>query len=95
MEIDTQKAKEEKPTEPQIEPYEDWKRRMLETAYKELKEAENKKKELNNEMQEKKDKIKEFTSPRRSPRKTPQKFSPYKSPRKPNNGIRLLFPRDL
>lgn len=92
MEVDIPKTIEEKPTEPQIEPYEDWKKRMLETAYKELKEIEKKKKELNNEMQERKDKIKEFTSPRRSPRKTPQKFSPYKSPRKPSNGIRLLFP---
>lgn len=94
MEVDGQSPKEEKPTEPQIEPYEDWKKRMLEAAYKELKALEQKRKEA--EENERFKKIKEeMTSPRRSPRKTPQKFSPYKSPVKPVNGIRLLFPREL
>ncbi|CAH2097590.1 unnamed protein product [Euphydryas editha] len=94
MEVDSQSPKVEKPTEPQIEPYENWKKRMLEAAYKELKELEQKRKET--EESERVKKIKEqMTSPRRSPRKTPQKFSPYKSPVKRINGIRLLFPREL
>lgn len=94
MEVGSQSPMEEKPTEPQIEPYEDWKKRILEAAYKELKASEQKRKEA--EENERVKKIKEeMTSPRRSPRKTPQKFSPYKSPVKPVNGIRLLFPREL
>lgn len=71
----------EESTEPQIESYEDWKSRMLEEAYKELKELEHSEK-------------KQIMSPRRSPRKTPQKSSPYK-PANKVNGVRLLFPRDL
>lgn len=66
--------------EDKIESYEDWKTRMLETAYKELKELER---------VEKKN-----VTPRKSPRKTPQKFAPYKSPVK-TNGVRLLFPLDV
>lgn len=83
MEVDI--PHKEEVTEPQIEPYEDWKCRMLETAYKELKELEEK------ERQSKKERD---MTPRRSPRKTPQKFSPYKSPAK-INGVRLLFPLEL
>ncbi|XP_059055981.1 origin recognition complex subunit 6 [Achroia grisella] len=64
-------------TEPQIESYMDWKQRMLQAAYKELSELENNRKQS--------------MTPRRSPRKTPQKFSPYKSSSK-INGVRLLFP---
>ncbi|XP_046973594.1 origin recognition complex subunit 6 [Vanessa cardui] len=94
MEVDSQITKEEKQSEPQIEPYEDWKKRMLETAYKELKELEKQRNET--EDNDRVRKIKEqLTSPRRSPRKTPQKFSPYKSPVKACNGIRLLFPKEL
>ncbi|CAH1640724.1 unnamed protein product [Spodoptera littoralis] len=78
MEIDMPKVEEV--FEDKIEPYEDWKKRMLEAAYKELKELE---------------KIeKKNVTPRKSPRKTPQKFAPYKSPVK-TNGVRLLFPLDL
>ncbi|KAM3961436.1 origin recognition complex subunit 6 [Aphomia sociella] len=77
MEVDSPKKLEAK--ENCIEPYEDWKRRMLEAAYRELKELER------NKMHS--------MTPRRSPRKTPQKFSPYKSPSKVN-GVRLLFPID-
>ncbi|CAG9570996.1 unnamed protein product [Danaus chrysippus] len=89
MEVD--QISEEKPSEPKIEPYEDWKKRMLEAAYRELRELEMKEKDA----VDKKDCL--FVSPRRSPRKTPQKFSPYKSPRPivPPGGIRLLFPKDL
>ncbi|XP_045505476.1 origin recognition complex subunit 6 [Colias croceus] len=83
MEIDTS-AKDEKSSEPKIEPYEQWKQRMLEQAYKELKELERKEvkeqKERRDTMREEIEK--EMLSPRRSPRKTPQKFSPYKSPKK-------------
>lgn len=81
MEVDIPKT-DEKPKE-RIESYEDWKKRMLETAYKELKELE--KVERNS------------GTPRKSPRKSVQKFSPYKSPiaNVKNNGVRLLFPTDL
>ncbi|XP_038218342.1 origin recognition complex subunit 6 [Zerene cesonia] len=85
MELDTG-PKDEKSCEPKIEPYEQWKQRMLEQAYEELKELERR----DSVRQEK-----EMLSPRRSPRKTPQKFSPYKSPKKSSAGIRLLFPKDL
>ncbi|CAH2237699.1 jg11375 [Pararge aegeria aegeria] len=108
MEVDVLSPNKVK-VEPETEAYEDWKRRMLETAYKELKELEEKQRyvdKLKNEekerQKEKERKIKvkhladrEFTSPRRSPRKTPQKFSPYKSPTKTNTAIRLLFPKDF
>ncbi|CAK1591050.1 unnamed protein product [Parnassius mnemosyne] len=67
--------------EPEIEPYEAWKRRMLEEAYKELKELQQS------------EKI-QIMTPRKSPRKTPQKNSPCKTPNKVN-GVRLLFPKDL
>lgn len=62
--------------EPEIEPYEDWKARILELSHKELKLQEG-----------------TNTPCRRSPRKTPQKFSPYReSGSKPLRGVRLLFP---
>ncbi|XP_075985481.1 origin recognition complex subunit 6 [Anticarsia gemmatalis] len=67
-----------------IESYDDWKTRMLETAYKELKELEQCERKS--------------ITPRKSPRKSLQKYSPYKSPVKtPSkaNGVRLLFPIDL
>lgn len=64
-------------TDPKIELYEVWKKRVLEKARRELQELENSKK--------KNDTL------RRSPRKTPQKIAPYKSPVK-SNGVRLLFP---
>lgn len=73
-------------TEPLIEPYEDWKRRMLEAAYKELRELE----ELERLEPKRIESHRQSLTPRRSPRKTPQKFSPYKSPAK-INGVRLLF----
>ncbi|CAG5055320.1 unnamed protein product [Parnassius apollo] len=79
--MDTDACNNEVSTEPQIEPYEDWKRRMLEEAYKELKELQQSEKNQN-------------MTPRRSPRKTPQKNSPCKTPNKVN-GVRLLFPKDL
>ncbi|CAB3229589.1 unnamed protein product [Arctia plantaginis] len=82
MEVDVPKMNEH--SQEKIESYEDWKKRMLETAYKELKELE--KVERNS------------VTPRKSPRKSVQKFSPYKSPSKANiksNGVRLLFPIDL
>ncbi|XP_053617948.1 origin recognition complex subunit 6 [Plodia interpunctella] len=80
MEIEEQKIEIQ---EPQTESYEDWKRRMLEAAYKEL------------ALLEQTQKIEKVpTTPRRSPRKTPQKFSPYKSPGK-KNGVRLLFPLNI
>ncbi|XP_026750556.2 origin recognition complex subunit 6 [Galleria mellonella] len=75
MEVDS--PKKEETADLQIEPYKDWKQRMLEAAYKELSELENK------ETQS--------MTPRRSPRKTPQKFSPYKNSSK-EKGVRLLFP---
>ncbi|KAF9416091.1 hypothetical protein HW555_006503 [Spodoptera exigua] len=62
MEVDVPKVDEV--LEEKIESYEDWKKRMLETAYKELKELE--KIERKN------------VTPRKSPRKTPQKFAPTK-----------------
>ncbi|XP_068625139.1 origin recognition complex subunit 6 [Battus philenor] len=80
MEIDVPNIEES--TEPQIEPYEDWKRRMLEEAYKELRALE----ELERNQKS--------MTPRRSPRKTPQKHSPYKMISK-GNGVKLLFPTDL
>ncbi|KOB65428.1 Origin recognition complex subunit 6, partial [Operophtera brumata] len=67
-------------------PYEDWKRRMLEAAYIELRELEEKEKCKPKRLESHRDSL----TPRRSPRKTPQKFSPYKSPAK-INGVRLLF----
>ncbi|XP_026745696.1 origin recognition complex subunit 6-like [Trichoplusia ni] len=70
-----------------VEPYEDWKKRMLETAYKELRELE--KTESRKSVTPRKN-----ITPRKSPRKSVQKFSPYKSPSK-TNGVRLLFPIDL
>ncbi|XP_063629395.1 origin recognition complex subunit 6 [Cydia splendana] len=141
MEIDT---KEETPTETETEPYEDWRRRMLESAYKELemREKENKKsprktplketqrvtpqkklrivlqKELSTQKERgtpkkdngtqkdgtpkkdlgtlakggtQKESIPEEITPRKSPRKTPVKYSPYKTPTK-GGGVRLLFP---
>ncbi|OWR42353.1 origin recognition complex subunit 6 [Danaus plexippus plexippus] len=89
MEVD--QRPEEKSSEPKIEEYEDWKKRMLEAAYRELRELEK----IEKDAVDNKDNL--FLSPRRSPRKTPQKFSPYKSPRTcvPTGGIRLLFPKDL
>ncbi|KAF9794808.1 hypothetical protein SFRURICE_017498 [Spodoptera frugiperda] len=78
MEVDMPKTDEV--LEDKIESYEDWKQRMLETAYKELKELEKNEKKI--------------VTPRKSPRKTPQKFAPYKSPVK-TNGVRLLFPLDV
>ncbi|CAH2057112.1 unnamed protein product, partial [Iphiclides podalirius] len=75
MEVDM--CCKEEPAEPQLEPYEDWKKRMLEGAYKELEELEHLElKELEN---------KKNMSPRRSPRKTPQKSSPYKPANKVNS----------
>nr|XP_049701619.1 origin recognition complex subunit 6 [Helicoverpa armigera] len=79
MDVDVPKVDE--PLKEIIEPYEDWKKRMLETAYKELKDLE-------------KIEARKSLTPRKSPRKAPQKFSPYKSPTK-TNGVRLLFPIDL
>ncbi|XP_049701619.2 origin recognition complex subunit 6 [Helicoverpa armigera] len=79
MDVDVPKVDE--PQKEIIEPYEDWKKRMLETAYKELKDLE-------------KIEARKSLTPRKSPRKAPQKFSPYKSPTK-TNGVRLLFPIDL
>uniref|UniRef100_A0A2A4K691 Origin recognition complex subunit 6 n=1 Tax=Heliothis virescens TaxID=7102 RepID=A0A2A4K691_HELVI len=79
MDVDVPKVEE--PQKDLIEPYEDWKKRMLETAYKELKDLE-------------KIEARKSLTPRKSPRKAPQKFSPYKSPTK-TNGVRLLFPIDL
>ncbi|XP_013182689.1 PREDICTED: origin recognition complex subunit 6 isoform X1 [Papilio xuthus] len=64
-----------------IEPYDVWKKRILEEAYKELMELEEIEKAQN------------VMPIRRSPRKTPQKTSPYKTPIK-GKGIRLLFPRN-
>ncbi|KOB66550.1 Origin recognition complex subunit 6 [Operophtera brumata] len=84
MEVDVHDKEE--PLEPEIEPYEDWKRRMLEAAYKELRELEEKEKCKPKRLDSHRDSL----TPRRSPRKTPQKFSPYKSPAK-INGVRLLF----
>ncbi|XP_013191736.1 origin recognition complex subunit 6 [Amyelois transitella] len=78
MEVDEPKREI---AEPQMESYEEWKRRMLEKAYKEL------------ALLEQTIADKAPSTPRRSPRKTPQKFSPYKSPKK--NGVRLLFPLNL
>ncbi|CAH1286846.1 unnamed protein product [Chrysodeixis includens] len=69
-----------------IEPYEDWKKRMLEQAYKELKELEK--------ADSKNLTLRKNVTPRKSPRKSVQKYSPYKSPSK-TNGVRLLFPIDL
>ncbi|KAJ0171425.1 hypothetical protein K1T71_012975 [Dendrolimus kikuchii] len=77
MEVDEIKPVDNQ-AEPQIEPYEVWKQRMLKKAHKELKELENSEKRKN-------------ITPRKSPRKTPQKFVPYQSPAKVN-GVRLLFP---
>ncbi|XP_063542256.1 origin recognition complex subunit 6 isoform X2 [Cydia strobilella] len=140
MEIDT---KEETPTEIETEPYEDWRRRMLESAYKELemREKENKKSPKNTPKKQlrivlqkelctqkerdiqrelrgtpkkdngtqkdgtpkkdpgtlakggsaQKQSIPEEITPRKSPRKTPIKYSPYKPPTK-GGGVRLLFP---
>ncbi|XP_028170883.1 origin recognition complex subunit 6 [Ostrinia furnacalis] len=82
MEIDIPKIEE--PSEPKIEPYEDWKRRMLEAAYKELKMKEAQSVKTIKSVEK---------TPRRSPRKTPQKFSPYKSPTK--GAVRLLFPLNM
>lgn len=82
MEVDIPKVDEQPHSV--IESYEDWKKRMLETAYKELKEQQTA--ERNS------------VTPRKSPRKSVQKFSPYKSPSKGNNmnnSVRLLFPIDL
>ncbi|KAJ8710686.1 hypothetical protein PYW08_009201 [Mythimna loreyi] len=79
MDIDV--PKQEEPQQEQIEAYEDWKKRMLEAAYKELKDLE-------------KIEARKSLTPRKSPRKAPQKYSPYKSPTK-TNGVRLLFPIDL
>ncbi|XP_047035746.1 origin recognition complex subunit 6 [Helicoverpa zea] len=79
MDVDVPKVDE--PLKEVLEPYEDWKKRMLETAYKELKDLE-------------KIEARKSVTPRKSPRKAPQKFSPYKSPTK-TNGVRLLFPIDL
>ncbi|CAG9793006.1 unnamed protein product [Diatraea saccharalis] len=76
MEVDSL-AKTEDTKESQIEPYKDWKKRILSAAYKEL--------EIARKQQIQMSKL----SPRRSPRKTPQKASPYKSPSK---AVRLLFP---
>ncbi|XP_063833954.1 origin recognition complex subunit 6 [Ostrinia nubilalis] len=82
MEVDIPKIEE--PSEPKIEPYEDWKRRMLEAAYKELKMKEAQSVKTIKSVEK---------TPRRSPRKTPQKFSPYKSPTK--GAVRLLFPLNM
>nr|XP_034825955.1 origin recognition complex subunit 6 isoform X1 [Maniola hyperantus] len=94
MEVDGPSPTEEK-EEPAIEPYEDWKKRVLADAYKELRELEEKQKKEENESKMKENQLmeKKFTSPRRSPRKTPRKFSPDKSPTKPVTAVRLLFPR--
>lgn len=92
MEVDV--PQKEETTEPQIEVYEDWKRRILETAYKELKELEEKELKKKKELNELKRIDPREMTPRRSPRKTPQKFSPYKSPAKAN-GVRLLFPLEI
>ncbi|CAG9124704.1 unnamed protein product [Plutella xylostella] len=64
-----------------IEPYNDWKQRILEIAYKELEE-----------LSRLESKTESLHSPRRSPRKTPQKFSPYKNCPNTSKGVRLLFP---
>lgn len=79
MEVDS--SKQEEPIET-FEPYEQWKKRMLDSAYSELKELEK----------TQSDKLKDMVmSPRRSPRKTPQKYSPYKS-LNTKGSVRLLFP---
>lgn len=158
MDVD-RTAKKEEITEPQMENYEDWKKRILENAYKQLKNLQTVDKHklnqnLNKEClspakhKQKQNLNKECPSPtkhkqnenlnkvnlnlkiercsprkhkhiensnqridnsnkqndnlneelansidtiRRSPRKTPQKFEPYKSPNKVK-GVRLLFP---
>lgn len=69
-------------SEPEIEPYSVWKKRMLDQAYAELREFEK---------NEQKTKSPPEVLSRRSPRKTPQKCSPQKSPKK-TDGLRLLFP---
>ncbi|XP_023942623.2 origin recognition complex subunit 6 [Bicyclus anynana] len=104
MEVDVFSPNKEK-LEPEVEPYDDWKKRMLASAYEQLRALEESRKnedeyrsreKQTKDQRENKMKMKEFTSPRRSPRKTPQKFSPYKSPStKPITAIRLLFPREL
>ncbi|XP_030024094.2 origin recognition complex subunit 6 [Manduca sexta] len=78
LQIDT--IPKEEPSEPQIESYQEWKQRMLIMAYEELKnlDADVDKRDFS-------------LTPRRSPRKTPQKFSPYQNP-KNANGVKLLFP---
>ncbi|XP_022119673.2 origin recognition complex subunit 6 [Pieris rapae] len=101
MEIDESPVKET--TETKIEPYEDWKRRMLEQAYKELRELENQKRVGKNRVSFNEDNLPRRSSrmtpkkssgmtPLKSPSKqrTPQKFSPYKSPEKAR--LRLSFP---
>ncbi|KAL0811851.1 hypothetical protein ABMA28_009277 [Loxostege sticticalis] len=88
MEVDIPKIEE--PSEPKLEPYEDWKRRMLDAAYKELKIKEQSAKIEAQSVTLAKS---EEKTPRRSPRKTPQKYSPYKSPTK--KAVRLLFPLNL
>lgn len=79
--MDVELPKEDKSKQEPAELYEDWKKRMLEAAFKELKELE-------------KSEARKSVTPRKSPRKTPQKFSPYKNTTKPN-GVRLLFPLHL
>lgn len=63
-------------TEPEMEPYDDWKRRMLDMAYAEIK------------LQDKTN-TPSRRSPRKTPQKlSPYK----ESPRQQIKGVRLLFP---
>lgn len=146
-------AKKQEITEPQMENYEDWKKRILDNAYKQLKKLHSvdkhkqnpksnkergsptkhkqnenlktanenlkierssprkhkhidnwkKQNDISNKQNDNSNtqnadtninalifNVKQFPG-RRSPRKTPQKFEPYKSPDK-IKGVRLLFP---
>ncbi|CAK1543600.1 unnamed protein product [Leptosia nina] len=97
MDIDTS-PKKEIVIERKVESYEDWKRRMLEQAYKELEVLENERKIKKSvtrlSIHEESLRRSPRKTPIKSPQKTPQKFSPYKGPRK-DGVIRLVFPKDF
>ncbi|VVC86438.1 unnamed protein product [Leptidea sinapis] len=86
--------KEKQSVETKNESYEDWKRRMLEKAYKELEQlekAKENKESLKAEVNLKSPRRTPRKSPRKTPQKTPLNFSPSKSPKK---GVRHLFPTE-
>ncbi|XP_072948240.1 sperm-specific sodium:proton exchanger [Epargyreus clarus] len=90
-----EKHPEETSKESEIEPYDEWKKRMLEMAYKELKELEEKQKETIKKKNENIDtdeimspKNNQNISPRKNSHLSPRKNSQHLSPRKDLSSIK-------